>query len=319
MSDACLVESAASIARRKRASERQEASIPGRVAARRLPGAGRARPRVLEGAADLREEPRGPRRRAGVRVLRRASDGQRQARLAPCGLAHLQGPLPALQDHARLPRAAQGRLGHPRPAGRARGRAPPRHRRQAAIEEYGVAEFNRLCRRASPRISRSGSASPSASASGSTSATRTTRSPTGTSRRCGGCCARSGTRACCIRGTRSCRTARVAARRSAATRSRRATRTSPRIRSTCASRCAPRPPRSSACRPASRMAGRTALRPLRVSLAVWTTTPWTLVSNVAAAVHPEVTYALVESRGARFVLARELRPQGARQAGHRRA
>ncbi len=43
-----------------------------------------------------------------------------------------------------------------------------------------------------------------------------------------------------------------------------------------------------------------------VSLAVWTTTPWTLVSNVAAAVHPEVTYALVETRGERFVLAREL-------------
>ncbi|HZL64286.1 MAG TPA: isoleucine--tRNA ligase [Thermoleophilia bacterium] len=43
-----------------------------------------------------------------------------------------------------------------------------------------------------------------------------------------------------------------------------------------------------------------------VSLAVWTTTPWTLISNVAAAVHPEVTYALVESRGERFVLAREL-------------
>ena len=43
-----------------------------------------------------------------------------------------------------------------------------------------------------------------------------------------------------------------------------------------------------------------------VSLAVWTTTPWTLISNVAAAVHPDVTYALAESRGERFVLAREL-------------
>ncbi len=43
-----------------------------------------------------------------------------------------------------------------------------------------------------------------------------------------------------------------------------------------------------------------------VSLAVWTTTPWTLISNVAAAVHPEVTYALVESRGERFILARGL-------------
>ena len=43
-----------------------------------------------------------------------------------------------------------------------------------------------------------------------------------------------------------------------------------------------------------------------VSLAVWTTTPWTLVSNVACAVNPEIDYALVESRGERFVLARDL-------------
>jgi isoleucyl-tRNA synthetase len=45
-----------------------------------------------------------------------------------------------------------------------------------------------------------------------------------------------------------------------------------------------------------------------VSLAVWTTTPWTLISNVAAAVHPDVAYALVESRGERFVLAADLVP-----------
>ena len=46
--------------------------------------------------------------------------------------------------------------------------------------------------------------------------------------------------------------------------------------------------------------------PKPVSLAVWTTTPWTLISNVAAAVHPDVAYALVESRGERFILARDL-------------
>jgi isoleucyl-tRNA synthetase len=55
--------------------------------------------------------------------------------------------------------------------------------------------------------------------------------------------------------------------------------------------------------PVERRAGE---RGAAVSLAVWTTTPWTLISNVAAAVHPDVTYALVESRGERFVLAREL-------------
>ncbi|MEZ5125347.1 MAG: isoleucine--tRNA ligase [Thermoleophilia bacterium] len=43
-----------------------------------------------------------------------------------------------------------------------------------------------------------------------------------------------------------------------------------------------------------------------VSLAVWTTTPWTLVSNTAAAVHPDVDYVLVASRGEYFVLARDL-------------
>ena len=46
--------------------------------------------------------------------------------------------------------------------------------------------------------------------------------------------------------------------------------------------------------------------PKPVSLAVWTTTPWTLISNVAAAVRSDVTYALVESRGERFILARDL-------------
>jgi isoleucyl-tRNA synthetase len=43
-----------------------------------------------------------------------------------------------------------------------------------------------------------------------------------------------------------------------------------------------------------------------VALAVWTTTPWTLISNVAAAVSPEIDYALVESRGEWFVLAADL-------------
>ena len=43
-----------------------------------------------------------------------------------------------------------------------------------------------------------------------------------------------------------------------------------------------------------------------VSLAVWTTTPWTLVSNVACAVNPDIDYALAQSRGRRFVLARDL-------------
>ncbi|WP_100449096.1 isoleucine--tRNA ligase [Glycomyces xiaoerkulensis] len=38
-------------------------------------------------------------------------------------------------------------------------------------------------------------------------------------------------------------------------------------------------------------------------LLVWTTTPWTLPSNLAAAVHPEVDYAVVEVEGRRYLLA----------------
>ncbi len=41
------------------------------------------------------------------------------------------------------------------------------------------------------------------------------------------------------------------------------------------------------------------------SLLVWTTTPWTLPANVAAAVHPELTYVKVEQGGEIFYLAEE--------------
>ncbi len=43
--------------------------------------------------------------------------------------------------------------------------------------------------------------------------------------------------------------------------------------------------------------GRQDACPTRVSLLVWTTTPWTLLSNHFAAVHPELEYALVEDPG----------------------
>jgi len=41
-------------------------------------------------------------------------------------------------------------------------------------------------------------------------------------------------------------------------------------------------------------------------LLVWTTTPWTLTSNVAAAVHPELTYVRTRKDGAVYILARPL-------------
>ncbi len=49
-----------------------------------------------------------------------------------------------------------------------------------------------------------------------------------------------------------------------------------------------------------------ALQPdLPFFLVVWTTTPWTLLSNRAFAFHPDAEYALVEYRGTRYLLARE--------------
>ena len=41
-------------------------------------------------------------------------------------------------------------------------------------------------------------------------------------------------------------------------------------------------------------------------LAVWTTTPWTLVANRAYAFHPDATYAVVEAQGTRYLLAEAL-------------
>jgi isoleucyl-tRNA synthetase len=41
------------------------------------------------------------------------------------------------------------------------------------------------------------------------------------------------------------------------------------------------------------------------SLLIWTTTPWTLVSNAAVAAHPEVEYATVAVEGERLILARD--------------
>lgn len=41
-----------------------------------------------------------------------------------------------------------------------------------------------------------------------------------------------------------------------------------------------------------------------VSLLIWTTTPWTLVSNLAVVVHPELDYVQVEYEGEQFILAK---------------
>jgi isoleucyl-tRNA synthetase len=50
-----------------------------------------------------------------------------------------------------------------------------------------------------------------------------------------------------------------------------------------------------------------ALAEKKVFIVIWTTTPWTIPANLAIALHPEFTYAAVESSGGEvFVLAKEL-------------
>ncbi|MDQ4010079.1 MAG: isoleucine--tRNA ligase [Actinomycetota bacterium] len=48
---------------------------------------------------------------------------------------------------------------------------------------------------------------------------------------------------------------------------------------------------------------------------IWTTTPWTLPSNLAVAVHPELTYVTVEAAGERYLIAEDRLPAYARELG----
>ncbi len=94
----------------------------------------RARPRGHRAVArrqGLPTQPRRDRGRAEVDVLRGPADRQRHARHPPRRGARLQGRLPPLQDHEGLLRPPDGRLGLPRPAGRARRREGTRLHRQA--------------------------------------------------------------------------------------------------------------------------------------------------------------------------------------------
>ena len=124
---------------------------PGRPARARTRGA-----RLLARAEDLRQEPgavRGPPR---VGVLRGPAHRQRHARRPPHRGARLQGRLPPVPHHARLPRGPQGRLGLPRPAGgagrregagllRQAGHRGVRHRRvQRQVPRVGDPPHRRL-------------------------------------------------------------------------------------------------------------------------------------------------------------------------------
>ena len=97
--------------------------------------------------------------------------------LAPRPGARLQGRVPALPDDARPLRPAQGGLGLPRPAGRARGGEGarlPQQARHRALRGRRVQRASAASRCSA--TSTSGTSSPSGSASGSTPTTPTTRS-----------------------------------------------------------------------------------------------------------------------------------------------
>ncbi len=101
---------------------------------RALPRSRRARTRrarPLGCRRRLRRESPPSARSSGVGVLRRAPHRQRPARDPPRVGATLQGPLPALPDHAGPPRRPQGRVGLPWTPGRGAGRAGARHPQQA--------------------------------------------------------------------------------------------------------------------------------------------------------------------------------------------
>ena len=95
---------------------RDEQSIHGRGQHDALPRYGAAPARLLARAPHLRALHLGAAGRQAVQLLRGPAHGQRRPRRAPRPLARLQGPVPALQDDARLPRPPQGGLGHARPA-----------------------------------------------------------------------------------------------------------------------------------------------------------------------------------------------------------
>ena len=218
-------------------------------------------------------------------VPRRPDHGQqpdgRPPRLGP----HLQGPLPALPGHARPASSATRTASTARASGsRSRSRRSWASRTKRDIETYGIAEFVERCKERVWTLRRHPDrAVASASATGWTGTTPTTRCPTRTTTRSGTSSRRATRAAGSTRATTSCPGARAAAPASPSRRS------SPRaIRSG---------PTLSLYRPPSRCVERAE----RCRLLVWTTTPWTLAANVAAAVHPELTYVKVQQDDRRLL------------------
>ena len=219
-------------------------------------------------------QPGADRRRRAVDVLRGPADRERHARRPPRRGPGLQGRLPAVQDHAGPPRRPQGRLGLPRAAGRDRRREGARLHRQG--RHRGLRR--RRVQRAVPRVRAPARRRVRGDDRADGLLGRPLGPPTGrwtrrTCRASGGRSSRSSTRACWSQDHR----------------------------------VAPYCPRcgtglsdhelaqgyETVVDPSVYVRFPLTSGPLRrrgAALLVWTTTPWTLVSNTAVAVHPDVTY-----------------------------
>ena len=117
------------LGRLDRCEQRRPLPLPEGPQPRRLPGDRAADPRALGRRPHLRGLGGGPPGRRRVRLLRRPALRQRPPPLRPPPHRLRQGRRPPLPDHARTPRRAPLRLGHPRPAGRDGGGEGARDRR----------------------------------------------------------------------------------------------------------------------------------------------------------------------------------------------
>ena len=245
------------------------------------------RARLLDQGRHLRRLHRGPPRRRPrrerVRLLRRPALRQRPAALRPPPHRLREGHRPALPDHARQAGRAPLRLGLPRPARRARGREGAGLTGQADIEDYGVERFNEHCRDLGDAVH---------AATGSDYVNRQAR---------------------WVDFENDYKTMDLSFMESVMWAFKTALGQGPDLRGLprravflgCETplsqfrdpprRLLPGPPGPGAHRRPS--SSPTPARLDGAKLLAWTTTPWTLPSNLALAVHPDADYAVVEARG----------------------
>ena len=163
-----------------------------------FPAVGDAGPGLLGQGQDLpglasTPAPAGEQRRQRVRLLRRSAVRQRPAALRPPAHRLRQGRRAALPDDARPSGRAPVRLGHPRAAGRGRGRAParasstsPRSTRWASRRSTTPAATRCCATPTSGRTTSPGRPAGSTSTTTTRPSTWTTWNPScGPSRRCG--------------------------------------------------------------------------------------------------------------------------------------